>query len=87
LETYHAEIIKFTENFNVPFDNNQAERDIRNVKVKQKVSGGFRTDDGAKEFAATSSVIGTIVKLGRSVFDSVRSLFKDNSHLPSPATE
>ena len=66
LEEYHVEITRFSENFEVPFDNNQAERDIRNVKVKQKVSGGFRTEDGADDFAKTSSVIGTVVKFGQS---------------------
>ena len=75
LEKYKSEIMRFTEDFNIPFDNNQAERDIRNVKVKQKVSGGFCTEDGAKDFANTSSVIGTVVKLGKSVIGAIRGLF------------
>jgi transposase len=62
LEEYRVEITRFTENFEVPFDNNQAERDIRNVKIKQKVSGGFRTEDGAADYAKTSSFIGTVIK-------------------------
>ena len=75
LEKYRTEITRFTNDFDVPFDNNQAERDIRNIKVKQKVSGGFRTEDGADDFAKTSSIIGTAVKLGKSVFGTVLDLF------------
>ena len=75
LEQYRSEITRFTSDFDVPFDNNQAERDIRNIKVNQKVIGGYRTDDGAEDYAKTSSVIGTVVKFGQSVFNSVKTLF------------
>jgi transposase len=87
LEDYHTEITRFTNDFDVPFDNNQAERDIRNNKVKQKVSGCFRTQDGAEDFAKTSSVIGTVKKFGYSVVNAVRGLFDDNFILDSIATE
>jgi hypothetical protein len=60
--------------FNIPFDNNQAERDIRNIKVKLKVSGGYRTEDGAKDYADTASVIGTVVKHGLSVVNIIKGL-------------
>jgi transposase len=68
---YRAEIFRFAEDFEVPFDNNQAERDIRNAKVKQKVSGGLRSDEGAKNFGKISSVIGTALKQGLSAFGAV----------------
>ena len=87
LEEYRAEITRFTEEFEVPFDNNQAERDIRNVKVKQKVSGCFRTEDGADDYARTSSVIGTVVKFGQSVYGTVKGLFKGNKPNFCPTTE
>jgi len=86
LDEYRTEITRFTNDFNVPFDNNQAERDIRNIKVKQKVSGGFRTDEGAKDYAQTVSVIGTVVKFGQSVVGAVKSLF-DNANPLSESTE
>ena len=86
LEQYRSEITRFTNDFDVPFDNNQAERDIRNIKVNQKVTGGFRTDAGAEDYAKTSSVIGTVVKFGHSVFGSVKGLF-DNINPLSYATE
>jgi len=68
---YQNEITLFLKNFEVPFDNNQAERDIRNVKNKEKVAGTFRSEDGVKGFAKLSSIIGTTVKQGKVVFDTL----------------
>jgi transposase len=76
LEAYQTEITRFTHDFEVPFDNNQAERDVRNVKVKTKVSGGFRTQAGAENYAKSASVIGTVIKQGISVVHAVRDLFR-----------
>jgi transposase len=56
----------------VPYDNNGSERAIRNLKVKQKVSGGFRSDRGAEIFAVLRSVIDTIIKKGGNPSDSLR---------------
>lgn len=59
----------------VPFTNNQAERDLRPAKVKQKVSGCFRTEHGAKVYARLQAVISTCRKQGRNVFEMLRNLF------------
>jgi transposase-like protein len=68
---YPGEVCRFMNDFRVPFDNNLAERDIRNVKVKQKVSGGFRCTQGAKNFGKISSIIGTALKQKTSAFNAV----------------
>jgi len=75
---YKTEITRFAHDFAVPFTNNQAERDIRNAKVKMKVSGGFRSDYGAKNFAKISSVISTAAKQGLSAFKTVSNIFNNS---------
>ena len=62
----------FANDFNVPFDNNQAERDIRNIKVKIKVSGCFRAVDGAKEYLKIMSYVSTAIKHGITGFEAIR---------------
>lgn len=68
---YQTEITRFVSDFEVTFDNNQAERDFRFVKGKQKVSGGLRSEDGAQNFAAIASIISTASKQNRSVFSTL----------------
>lgn len=75
---HRDEITLFARNFDVPFTNNQAERDIRGAKVKQKVSGCFRSDDGIANFAAISSIVGTAVKQGLSVFGTLKNIVAGN---------
>lgn len=64
LQKYKGSVCLFIRDYNVPFDNNQAERDIRNVKVKTKVSGCFRTDEGASCYLCIMSYVGAAVKQG-----------------------
>jgi transposase len=62
LRDFKDDVLRFLSNFAVPFTNNQAEQDIRMMKVKMKISGGFRTQAGAEIFAALRSVISTARK-------------------------
>ena len=72
LIVHKDKFLLFFTDFRVPFDNNQAERDIRMFKVKQKVSGCFRTMEGAHNFAAIMSFIGTARKHGLSAFQAIK---------------
>ena len=71
LKKYKGQVCLFLENFSIPFDNNQAERDIRNIKVKTKVSGCFRSFDGAVEYLDIMSYIGTARKHAINSFKAV----------------
>ena len=77
------DILLFMHDFSVPFDNNQAERDLRMLKVKQKISGCFCTEGGAEEFCRLRSYISTMKKQGRGVMETIRSLFAGKVLMPA----
>ena len=72
LKEYKGAVCLFAENFAVPFDNNQAERDLRMIKVKAKVTGGFRTENGAQEYLNVMSYVGTAKKQGVNSFEAIK---------------
>ena len=76
------EILLFMHDF-VPFDNNQAERDLRMLKVKQKISGCFRTDKGVEEWCRLRSYVATMKKQGQGVMDTIRSVYAGTTILPA----
>jgi transposase len=74
---YKDEHLRFIKDFEVPFDNNLAERSLRMIKAKCKISGGFRSSKGADAFSKIRTVIGTVKKRGKNVFKSLKSVFEN----------
>ena len=68
---YRGYLFPFLEDIHIPPDNNGSERAIRNVKVKQKVSGQFKTFDGATQFAVIRSVLDTCIKNDTNIFSTL----------------
>ena len=64
-------LFTFLSDPHVPYDNNASERGVRKIKIKQKVSGGFRTDGGADDFAKIHSIAETAMKNGNSKFNAI----------------
>lgn len=71
---HKGDVCRFADNPLVPFTNNQAERDLRMVKMKNKVIGTFRSEQGAKDFLILKSFTSTAVKNGFTAFEALRSL-------------
>jgi transposase len=78
-----AHVLRFVYDFRVPFDNNLAERDLRMMKVQQKISGTFRSEKGAEAFATIRSYISTVRKRGANVIEAIASVFAGQPLLPA----
>lgn len=76
-------VLRFVHDFAVPFDNNLAERDLRMMKVQQKISGTFRSWHGAEAFATVRSYISTIRKRRMNVVEAIASVFAGQPLLPA----
>jgi hypothetical protein len=83
LDKYADDVLRFATDFTVPFDNNLSERDVRMVKIAQKISGGFRSADGARAFLAFRSYLSTAAKQGVNRLEALRKLFNGEPWMPA----
>lgn len=83
LEKHETWVLAFLHDFRIPFTNNLAERDVRMIKVKQNISGSFRTLRGAESFLAIRSYISTVRKNGLPIFPAIVSALTGCPFIPS----
>lgn len=85
LQKRRDEVLRFISDTSVPFDNNGSERDLRMVKLQQKISGCFRTPDGARNFCRVRSYLSTARKQGYSLLSSLERAFNGKPLIFQPA--
>jgi transposase len=83
LREHADDVLRFAHDLHVPFDNNLAERDIRMVKLRQKISGGLRTFTGAHTFCAIRSYLSTTRKHGINALEALTQLHNGHTWLPT----
>ena len=80
-------ILAFMRDFAVPFDNNQSERDLRMMKLRQKISGTFRSFDALVDFCRIRGYVSTARKNGLNALDALRRVFLDEPFMPAVNNE
>ena len=76
LEKYSRNHLLFLHDFNVYFDDNMSERDLRKVKNRQKMAGGFRKTSGAEMYCSILTIVETTKRRGQSIMENLKRLFK-----------
>jgi hypothetical protein len=84
LQTHQASVLGFMHDFTLPFNNNQAERELRMMKLKQKIPGRFRSEAGARQFCRIRGYLASLRKQGLNVLDDLLTVFAGHPQSPLP---